>query len=80
MDCFVQILLQLPTSDTSSSNGGVTPYKVQINFNIPIFEGHIDVDVVEKWLNLLEGYFSVHNITHHSSSLFPKDFLCYISH
>jgi hypothetical protein len=30
-------------------------------FYIPLFEGLIDVNVVDKWLNLLEGYFSVHN-------------------
>ena len=39
MDSFTQILWQLPTGDTSSSSRGVTPFKVQINFNIPIFEG-----------------------------------------
>jgi hypothetical protein len=61
MDSFAQILQRLPTGNTSSSNGGVAPFKVQINFDIPIFEGHIDTDVVDKWLNLIEGYFSVHN-------------------
>jgi hypothetical protein len=61
MDNFVQILRRLPTSDTSSSNGGAAPFKVQINFDIHIFEGQIDTDVVDKWLNLLKGYFSVHN-------------------
>jgi hypothetical protein len=35
--------------------------KVQVNFDIPIFEGHIDVDSLEKWLNMLEGYFSARN-------------------
>jgi hypothetical protein len=44
-------------------NGGTTPFKVQINFHIPIFEVQIDEDVVEKWLNLLEGYFFVHNFS-----------------
>jgi hypothetical protein len=63
MDSFAQILRQLPTGDASSSNGCITPFKVQINFDIPIFEGQIDVDVVGKWLNLLEGYFSVHNFS-----------------
>jgi hypothetical protein len=63
MDSFAQILRRLPTGDTSSSNGGVAPFKVQINFDIPIFEGQIDTDVVDKWLNLLEGYFSVHNFS-----------------
>ena len=33
------------------------PFKVQVNFEIPIFEGQVDTDVVDKWLNLLEGYF-----------------------
>jgi hypothetical protein len=63
MDSFTQILRRLPTGDASSSSGGATPFKVQINFDIPIFEGHIDVDVVGKWLNLLEGYFYVHNFS-----------------
>jgi hypothetical protein len=63
MDSFTQILRRLPTYDTSSLSGGATPFKVQINFDIPIFEGHIDADVVDKWLNLLEGYFFVHNFS-----------------
>jgi hypothetical protein len=51
----------LPTGEASSSSGHATPFKVQVNFDIPLFEGLIYVDVVDKWLNLLEGYFSVHN-------------------
>jgi hypothetical protein len=39
MDSFTQILRQLPTDDASSSSGGATPFKVQINLDIPIFEG-----------------------------------------
>jgi hypothetical protein len=47
MDSFVQILRRLPTGDASSSNGGdasssnggSAPLKVQINLDIPIFEG-----------------------------------------
>jgi hypothetical protein len=61
MDSFVQILRRLPTGDTSSSSGGAAPFKVKIKLDIPIFEVHIDVDDVDKWLNLLEGYFFVHN-------------------
>ena len=38
-----------------------SPFKVHVNFHIFIFEGEIDTDASEKWLNLLEGYFSVHN-------------------
>jgi hypothetical protein len=38
MDSFAQILQRLPTCNTSSSNGGIPHFKVQISFNIPIFE------------------------------------------
>jgi hypothetical protein len=48
---------------SSSSNhfGSTTPFKVQVNFDIPMFEGQIDADALEKWLNMLEGYFFVYN-------------------
>ena len=61
MDNFSHILRQLPTSYVSSSSGYATPFKVQANFDIPLFEGLIDANVVDKWMNLLEGCFSVHN-------------------
>jgi hypothetical protein len=70
MDSFAQILQRLPTSDASSSNGGVAPFKVQINFNIPIFEGRIDAYAVNKWLNLLEGYLFVHNFSNRENITF----------
>jgi hypothetical protein len=70
MNNFAQILQRLPISDASSSNGGATPFKVQINFNISIFEGQIDIDVVEKWLNMIEGYFSVHNFSNRENITF----------
>jgi hypothetical protein len=53
-------------TDTSSSNnhfGSTSPFKVQVNFDIPIFEGQIDADAPDKWLNLLEGYFFVLNFS-----------------
>jgi hypothetical protein len=65
LENFSQILQQLSTkvgmSSSSSHFGDTAPFKVQVNFNIPIFEGHIDVDSLEKRLNMLEGYFSIHN-------------------
>jgi hypothetical protein len=70
MDSFTQILRQLPTCDASSSSVGTAPIKVQINFNIPIFEGQIDEDVVDKWLNLLEGNFFVHNFLNRENITF----------
>jgi hypothetical protein len=63
MDSFARILQWLPTCDAPSLSGGIAPFKVQINFNILIFEGKIEADVVDKWLNLLEWYFSFHNFS-----------------
>ena len=62
MDNFAQIFQRLPTSGTSafsSHSGDATPFRVQVNFDIPIFDGRIDADIEYRWLNLLEGYFSV---------------------
>jgi hypothetical protein len=70
LDSFAQILRWLPTCEAYSSSGGVAPFKVQINFDIPIFEGQIDANVVDKWLNLLEGYFSVHNFSNRENITF----------
>jgi hypothetical protein len=54
MDNFTQILWRFPTRDASSSSGHATPFKVHVNFDIPLFEGLIDADVVNKWLNLVQ--------------------------
>jgi hypothetical protein len=37
--------------------------RYKFNFYILVFEGQIDADSLEKWLNLLEGYFFVHNFS-----------------
>ena len=73
MDSFAQILQRLPRSGASASSsysGNATPFKVQVNFEIPIFEGQIDADAVDKWLNLLEGYFSVHEFSSREKIVF----------
>jgi hypothetical protein len=65
MENFSHILQRLPIASVASSSsdhfGGTSPFKVQVNFDIPVFEGQIDAKALEKWLTLLEGYFSVHN-------------------
>ena len=48
-------------SSTSNQFGDATPFKIQVNFDIPLFEGNIDADALDNWLNVLEGYFSIHN-------------------
>ena len=73
MDNFVHILQRIPRGDTSaysSYSGNAMPFKVQVNFEIPIFEGQIDADVVDKWLNLLDGYFSFHEFSSREKIVF----------
>jgi hypothetical protein len=55
------LLITAGTSSSSDHFGSTSSFKVQVNFDILIFERQIDADALEKWLNLLEGYFSVHN-------------------
>jgi hypothetical protein len=67
MDNFAQILRRLPmvateASSTRSHFASATPFKVQVNFDIPLFEGQIDAEALEKWLNLLKGYYFVQKI------------------
>jgi hypothetical protein len=67
MESFSHILQHLTiTTITSSSRshfGRTSPFNLHVNFDIPVFEGQIDADALEKWLNLLEGYFYVHNFS-----------------
>ena len=64
MENFAHILQRLSIATGTSSSrdhfGGTSPLKVQVNFYILVFEGQIDADYLDKWLNMLEGYFSVH--------------------
>jgi hypothetical protein len=41
--------------------GNTSPFKIQVNFDILVFEGQTDAEALDKWLNMLEGFFSVHN-------------------
>jgi hypothetical protein len=58
------------THSTNSHFGDVTPFKVQVKFDIPLFEGKININGLEKWLIMLEGYFFVQNLFH-SLEIFP---------
>jgi hypothetical protein len=55
MENFSHILqcLSIATGTSSSNNhfGGTSPFKVQVNFDIPVFEGQIDAEALDKWLN-----------------------------
>ncbi len=74
IDTFSQTLRRLLTTTEGTLNnnqfGGPNPFKVQVNFDITLFEGQIDADALEKWLNQLEGYFSVHNFSNREKIAF----------
>ena len=57
MDSFSQILLRMATTISASSMSNpfqdATPFKVQVKFDIPLFEGKIDGDALDNWLNVL---------------------------
>jgi hypothetical protein len=66
MDNFTLILRRLKmvvakASSTSNHFTSETPFNVQVNFYIPLFEGQMDAYALEKWLNMLQGYYSVQN-------------------
>ena len=51
MDNFSQILQRLPIGGASASNnhsGGTNYFKVQVNFDIPIFQSQIDAYLVDR--------------------------------
>jgi hypothetical protein len=60
----------MPTGEESSSSGHATSFKVQLNFVIPLFEGLIYADAIDKWLNFLDGCFSIHNFSHREKITF----------
>jgi hypothetical protein len=74
MENFSHILQRLSIETCAYSSrkhfGGTSPFKVQVNFDIPVFEGKIDAKALDKWLNLLEGYFSVHNFSNRENITF----------
>jgi hypothetical protein len=57
------LLIAAGASSSSGHFGGTSPFKVQVIFYITVFEGQIDAEALDKWLNLLEGYFSIHNFS-----------------
>jgi hypothetical protein len=67
LENFPHILQCLPIKTNTYSSrdnfGGTSPFKVQVNFDIPVFEGQIDAYALKKWLNMLEGYFSADNFS-----------------
>ena len=60
MNQFSQILKNQKSPSLVSPFHGNIPFKVQVNFDIPNFEGKVDVDV-DNWLSKFDQYFSVNH-------------------
>ena len=84
MENFFHILQHLSIASGASSSsghfGGTSAFKVQVSFYIPLFEGQIDAEALEKWLTLLEGYFSVHNFSNKEKITFTLKSLPHVKH
>ena len=84
MENFAHILkcppIALGASSPSDHFGGTLTFKVQVNFDIPIFEVQIDAEALEKWLTLLEGYFFVHNFSDKENITFTLKDLPHVKH
>ena len=65
MKQFLKILgkQEAQASPRNAKFGGQTPFKVQVNFDIPTFQGKIDADAIDDWLSKLERYFCVNNFS-----------------
>ena len=74
MDSFTQILLRMSlvvnAPLTSMCFIDATTFKVQVKFRIPLFEGQIDADALDNWLNVLEGYIFVQNFSNRENITF----------
>jgi hypothetical protein len=56
MDNFSQILqrlsIEIGTYSSKNHLRSTSPFQVQFNFDILVFEGHIDANALDKWLNM----------------------------
>jgi hypothetical protein len=71
---FSHVLRRLSIATGTSSSKihfrSTSPFKLQVNFYILVFEGQIDADALDKWLKMLEGYFFVHHFSNREKITF----------
>jgi hypothetical protein len=51
---------QLMTTFVSSSSN--IPFKVEVNLEIPMFEGQVNIEFLYSWLKQMEFYFGLYQI------------------
>ena len=46
-----------------SHSNKISPFKVQMNLDIPKIEGNIDAEFVDNWVQQLESYYAVNQLS-----------------
>ena len=63
---FNEILMRVTAnsreSSTRSHSDKISPFKVQMNLDIPKLEGNIDAICVSNWVQQLESYYAVNQL------------------
>ena len=64
---FSEILMRVTSNSRESSmrphSDKISPFKVKMNLDIPNLEGNIDVKSVDNWVQQLESYYSVNELS-----------------
>ena len=64
---FNEILLRFASTSRESATrhcyDKIIPFKVQMNLDIPNFEGKIDAESVDNWVQQLESYYAVNQLS-----------------
>ena len=64
---FSEILMRVASTSGESStrphSGKISPFKVKMNLDIPNLEGKIDAESIENWVQQLESYFAVNQLS-----------------
>ena len=63
MSKFLEIFKTQKVPNSVAPFQGNTPFKIQVNIDIPNFEGKVDADAIDNWLSKLEWYFFVNNFS-----------------
>ena len=64
---FSEILMQVTSKSRESStrhhSDKISPFKVQMNLDIPNLEGNIDAESINNWVQQLESYYTVSKLS-----------------
>ena len=62
-EIFMRVTTNLGESSTQSHFDKISPFKVQMNLDIPNLEGKIDMEFVDNWVQQVESYYAVNQLS-----------------